>query len=246
MFCPQCKAEYRQGFTRCHDCDVDLVYELNPQNLNARAEASAPADALHGLRVLWRDTSQNACVNLCFILRDHGIAYKVNETAGSLGIDMRVVRRYELAVSSNDYQRAKTVLQITDDLPETISEDQWREIERPKSPEPHEEDETSRQDEVGVETDQAEESDARDFAREQQLRSEAYFRPWYPEDATVEIWSQAGDVDFSGAIEMALKESLIRCRLETEDAIPKVFVVPEHEIQARQIVHEIVEGVPPE
>ena len=28
MFCPKCKSEYRQGFTRCSDCDVDLVYEL--------------------------------------------------------------------------------------------------------------------------------------------------------------------------------------------------------------------------
>lgn len=25
MFCPQCKAEYRPGFTRCADCDVELV-----------------------------------------------------------------------------------------------------------------------------------------------------------------------------------------------------------------------------
>ena len=28
MFCPQCKAEYRAGFTKCSDCDVDLVKEL--------------------------------------------------------------------------------------------------------------------------------------------------------------------------------------------------------------------------
>jgi hypothetical protein len=28
MFCPECKAEYRPGFTRCSDCDVDLVEEL--------------------------------------------------------------------------------------------------------------------------------------------------------------------------------------------------------------------------
>jgi hypothetical protein len=25
MYCPQCKAEYRQGFTRCSDCDVELA-----------------------------------------------------------------------------------------------------------------------------------------------------------------------------------------------------------------------------
>jgi hypothetical protein len=28
MFCPQCRSEYREGFTRCADCDVDLVPEL--------------------------------------------------------------------------------------------------------------------------------------------------------------------------------------------------------------------------
>ena len=28
MFCPQCKAEYRVGFTRCSDCDVELVDHL--------------------------------------------------------------------------------------------------------------------------------------------------------------------------------------------------------------------------
>jgi hypothetical protein len=27
-FCPLCGAEYREGFDRCHDCDVDLVDEL--------------------------------------------------------------------------------------------------------------------------------------------------------------------------------------------------------------------------
>ena len=25
MICPNCKSEYREGFTRCSDCDVDLV-----------------------------------------------------------------------------------------------------------------------------------------------------------------------------------------------------------------------------
>jgi hypothetical protein len=31
MFCPICKAEYRQGFTRCNDCDADLVETLPPE-----------------------------------------------------------------------------------------------------------------------------------------------------------------------------------------------------------------------
>jgi Putative prokaryotic signal transducing protein len=28
MFCPNCRSEYRAGFTRCSDCDVALVAEL--------------------------------------------------------------------------------------------------------------------------------------------------------------------------------------------------------------------------
>ena len=27
-FCPKCKYEYREGFTLCPDCDVELVPEL--------------------------------------------------------------------------------------------------------------------------------------------------------------------------------------------------------------------------
>ncbi len=37
MFCPECKAEYRPGFTHCADCDVDLVQEL-PVELSGTAK----------------------------------------------------------------------------------------------------------------------------------------------------------------------------------------------------------------
>jgi hypothetical protein len=32
MFCPNCRAEYKSGITRCHDCDADLVDELPPDS----------------------------------------------------------------------------------------------------------------------------------------------------------------------------------------------------------------------
>lgn len=32
MFCPKCRAEYREGFSRCADCSVDLVEDLPPLN----------------------------------------------------------------------------------------------------------------------------------------------------------------------------------------------------------------------
>lgn len=36
MFCPACGVEYRPGFTRCSDCNVDLVHGLS--GLPARAQ----------------------------------------------------------------------------------------------------------------------------------------------------------------------------------------------------------------
>jgi hypothetical protein len=35
MFCPHCRQEYRPGFTRCSDCDVDLVSELSESDNHA-------------------------------------------------------------------------------------------------------------------------------------------------------------------------------------------------------------------
>src|ERR1700688_124213 len=49
MFCPECKAEYRAGFTRCADCDVDLV------------------------------ANQQSCVATCLRLKDAGIPYEVDQ-----------------------------------------------------------------------------------------------------------------------------------------------------------------------
>jgi Putative prokaryotic signal transducing protein len=31
MFCPKCKSEYREGFYKCADCGVDLVYGQPPE-----------------------------------------------------------------------------------------------------------------------------------------------------------------------------------------------------------------------
>ena len=35
MFCPSCRSEFRSGFTRCPDCDVDLVETLPPEDHEA-------------------------------------------------------------------------------------------------------------------------------------------------------------------------------------------------------------------
>jgi len=66
MFCPECKAEYRSGFTHCVDCDVDLVQEL-PEELTQSRQR---------LREVWSGDSESDCVELCQELKDAGISMK--------------------------------------------------------------------------------------------------------------------------------------------------------------------------
>lgn len=54
MFCPRCRAEYREGFTVCADCHIPLVDELpaeeEPEHLDMRfvkvLETNDPTDVV--------------------------------------------------------------------------------------------------------------------------------------------------------------------------------------------------------
>src|SRR5215831_1302048 len=52
MFCPQCRVEYRPGFTHCTDCDVDLVNDcVSPRGYPEVRKRELPGE----LRArLWR------------------------------------------------------------------------------------------------------------------------------------------------------------------------------------------------
>jgi hypothetical protein len=113
MFCPQCKYEYRDGFTHCADCDVDLVDTLR---------ASDPRDVTNtGIsRAIWSGEREADCVALCRELRDAGIPYNLSQTEVSRSLRMAVSWEYRIEVDSADYAEAKDVLQIDYD-PESAS-----------------------------------------------------------------------------------------------------------------------------
>lgn len=80
MFCPQCRVEYRPGFTHCTDCDVDLVYELPRQeraDAEPEEEISLRYEIMDGeeFRPLADFRYSTFCADACIVLKDAGIPY---------------------------------------------------------------------------------------------------------------------------------------------------------------------------
>jgi hypothetical protein len=189
---------------------------------------------------VWRGIDQNSCVSVCLELRNKNIPYKVAEFPTTSAFRLNSGRRYVLAVSSDDYDRAKAAVGLDEDPPAAFSEEQWTEMENPEDPDQPED---PAQDALELD-DGGGQSFSDQFTRELQQRRDLYTRPWYPEDATSEIWSQTGEDDFSGAIEMTLKEHFIPCRIDREDGPGRIFVLPHDEPRAREIVQEMIDNAP--
>jgi hypothetical protein len=69
---------------------------------------------------------------------------------------------------------------------------------------------------------------------------------WNPQDATVEVWAESGE-ETTWMIEASLRENNIYSRTDVlEDGSRKVFVMPNEEARAREIVHEIKDATPPQ
>src|SRR6266481_1909144 len=92
MFCPQCKAEYRSGFTQCSDCYVDLVGELPEKQSSSEEEQSFSNEAL---TLLWECADESECVGVCRDLQEADIPYKVDQIPYER-VGMRVKWHYRI------------------------------------------------------------------------------------------------------------------------------------------------------
>ena len=102
MFCPECKAEYRPGFTHCSGCDVYLVEELSESqtDVNSRKLGSVRAGK-----------DEERCMSLCEQFATAGIPYKVDQRWHQYlrGLD----ENYKIAVRPELFDKAKNSPQRT-------------------------------------------------------------------------------------------------------------------------------------
>jgi hypothetical protein len=66
MFCPNCKTEYREGFSRCSDCGADLVRELPTQGKSGSSDFT---------ELVWMGSNSFAHVAVQKLLSGAGIKY---------------------------------------------------------------------------------------------------------------------------------------------------------------------------
>jgi hypothetical protein len=205
MICPICKAEYRQGFTRCADCDVDLVYELPVQAPRKVEVAQEPVAVMEGeeVKALQRWADSLGCADACLKLRGAHIAYKVTEIPRVLGRQMEPRQEFDIAVPVSQFEKAKEILGIQIELGEEENLPSDEEI-------------------LAV----MELPDHGGLPEDDDVRPDWDPENWNKEDATVEVWS-SDQLRPGDTVELSLRENQIHTHLDDSRGQYKIFVLPE-------------------
>jgi hypothetical protein len=236
MYCPQCKAEYRQGFTRCADCDLDLVYTLSSEEPGPRGTGSA-GSADEGdedpFCYFWQGDDPRIHAELCSVLDEADIAHRTVRRQDHL-FNLSNYPAFQIGVPFSMYEKAEAAVKNAFDLdaadPEAVQAlsapfllpERGRGIRKLPSTLTPPNDKNI----PGPPTDGH--------------PSEVPF-----EDATKEIWS-GDDASIRDMLIASLRENEIAVRQENAGGKGSLFVIPEKEGRAREIVREVVEGAPPE
>lgn len=247
MYCPVCGAEYRPGFTVCSDCQVALV----PDPPRA-SSANASLD----------DTSDDKSFALVWSGNDSRLYAEVREALDRQKIPARTLgsedHLFNLATrpAFEVYVPVDLVISAREAIKQVAA---MEEIAEPSESDPLEI--------------PADDSPLDDNADEYEERRD--FRNLDPQDATVEIWS-GQDRELAAMIASSLRENHIPCRPDPdrsdsdvaeladiegsnlagpdsgeksasdETRFTRLFVFPEDEKSAKEIVREIIDAAPPE
>ena len=106
MFCPDCKAQYRPGFTRCSDCDVNLVESL--EEVHVRSNNPELSDKPE---LLWTGTDARVQGAIVDALETAKISFHTrSDKVGALRNWPREV--YAIFTHARDHHAASAALEI--------------------------------------------------------------------------------------------------------------------------------------
>jgi hypothetical protein len=107
MFCPKCKAEYREGFYRCADCEIDLVDELPPE---AKQLPEQPIEYLDLVNIETYYNRHEAELAKGFLSVNGINAVVFGDDCGGVRPGLSFSRGVQLLVKEEDVEKAKEIL----------------------------------------------------------------------------------------------------------------------------------------
>lgn len=235
MFCPQCRVEYRAGFTHCTDCDVDLVDEL-PLERADLFEAS-PGDQEDPFCAFWQGDDRRLHAELCSVLDAAGIPHKTVRREDHL-FNLKNFPAFQIGVPFSLFERAETAVKDAYEMdvggtdaaeslnPPALIPDRSRVIrELPEALTPSKPENIPGPPEAG---------DEADHHAEREL-----------EGGGTEVWC-GEDTSLADMLVAALRENKIAVRRRISHGRQSLLVSSEEEASAREIAKQVVEGVAPE
>lgn len=241
MFCPLCRVEYRDGFTRCSDCDVALVDHLPAAA--AGGDPDAPTDA-EGRELLWsglstrlyeaiRDALDAAGIPHTDAKREFGMLATFAETAHLIWIDpdqghaARSMLEKVLADPNAGGPRheAPNLNDFAWMDPLKVRREVYTHQSGPLEPAEVAESAGAVSGSEPLPNDLPEEFEA--------------------EGATVQVWS-GDDAETAQFLKDSLSGVGIGCVVHEDGNASCVLVLPADQSRAKEIVREVVEGAPPE
>lgn len=216
MFCPECKTEYRTGFAVCADCGAKLVDRL-PVVAASAEKSAAPQEPRPGgpPQLLWEGYAANDFNALSMALDSAGIPF---ESRGGRERSFATHRPFSVLVRKEDLDDARKVAEDAFSEP-TLSE----RLERQAM------DSADAQMNLSVPEDASDDS-VQEFS---------------PDELVAEVWS-GEERAFAQDIADCLRENGIgaQVRGDASKAV-RVVVRPVNTERAREIVRQVIEGVPP-
>lgn len=235
MFCPQCRVEYRPGFTSCTDCDVDLVQELPPARRHASDSNSGAtsADKEDPFCAFWQGDDARLHAELCTVLDEAGIPHKTVRREDHL-FNLKNFPAFQIGVPFSLYEKAETTVKDAYEIdasapyavqllnPPALTPDYSRVIQRlPETLTPSEEENIPGPPDAGEDSEEGFDGEG------------------------IEVWS-GEDASVGDMLVASLQENKIGVRRKNSQDKQSLIVSSREEVRAREIVKEVTEGVPPE
>lgn len=119
MFCPQCGAEYREGFSECSDCQVALVGEAPPEDLpRPDLVLETVFDSTRPVQLgLAKSVLDGARIEFVTIGENSGGVFSGNPFLGHIRIQVEAARADEAKSLLSEIAESEPPLDDADDPP---------------------------------------------------------------------------------------------------------------------------------